>query len=661
MCIPKLVKQDPWLEPYTRSIQARMDRFAQAKRKQQAQGAFTHAHDYYGEHREGGCILIREWAPFCERIFLLCDLSGWQENENFAFTRLNDYGDWEISLDEKAFGHGSHYRLLMHWPGGAGERIPAYARHVAQDRETYIFTAQLWMPEKPYKWKNPEPRVRGAVPPPLIYEAHVGMAREKGGIGTFEEFRRDILPRIRAAGYNTIQFMALMEHPYYASFGYQVSSFFALSSRYGSPEEFKALVDDCHGLGIRVIMDLVHSHGVKNEVEGIGFQDGSSTLYFHGGSRGYHPAWDSRCFDYGKDETRNFLLSNCRFWLEEYKLDGFRFDGVTSMIYLDHGLGASFDHYDKYFNGNVDEDALLYLSLANDLVHSIRPSALTIAEDMSGLPGIASSPEDGGCGFDYRLTMGLPDYWIKLIKEQRDEDWLVSRIWDVLNNRRWGEKHISYSESHDQALVGDKTILFRLMDAAMYTDMALSVESLAADRGLCFYKLINLLTFSVGGEGYMTFMGNEFGHPEWIDFPREGNNWSYHYARRQWSLADNPELRYNRLLNFTEAMLKSCAGALVPDYAQRLHCHDGDGVLAYSRGGLLFVININRMRSYTDYGIPAEEGPWELVFNTDAPEFDGVGRLPKELTLSSFWDGDGVARLKLYIPSGTGQVFRKIS
>ena len=397
---PGIVERDPWLEPYSRIIDNRIRRFELEKERMLEAGGAAKAHEYYGEHRLEGDTVIREWAPNASEIYLLCDAGGWKPSQELKFRRLNDYGDWEIRTSAKVFGHGSHYRLLVRWPGGEGERIPAYARRVVQDEKTYIFTAQLWFPETPYEWKN-DNIANSTIQdlPPVIYEAHIGMAREHGGIGSFSEFKTDVLPRMKATGFNTLQFMALMEHPYYASFGYQVSNFFAVSSRYGTPEEFKDLVDECHGLGVKVIMDLVHSHAVKNEVEGLGMQDGSDYLYFHSGGKGVHPAWDSRCFNYGKHETLNFLLSNCRFWMEEYRLDGFRFDGVTSMLYFDHGLGVSFDHYDKYFSANVDEDAVAYLAAANDLIHGLNPGAITIAEDMSGMPGIGAPQEDGAAGF----------------------------------------------------------------------------------------------------------------------------------------------------------------------------------------------------------------------------------------------------------------------
>ena len=658
MKTPAIVLDDPYLSPYKGVILKRMERFREKKGFLENRNGCCRAHYFYGEHLDIDKIIIREWAPNAEKMYLLCDRSGWQQSEDFRFSRLNEYGDWEIAVDSSIFGHGDYYRILVIWNGGSGERIPAYSRRVVQDPNTYIYSAQLWFPEQKYYWKNELKIDRNE--PPIIYEAHIGMAQEEGRTGTYAEFRKNILPRIIECGYNTVQFMALMEHPYYASFGYQVSSFFAVSSKYGTPEEFKELVDKCHESGLRVIMDLIHSHAVKNEVEGITRQDGTDYLYFHQGAKGEHPAWDSRCFDYGKNETLNFLLSNCVFWLEEYNLDGFRFDGVTSMIYHDHGLGVSFDHYDKYFNANVDEDAVLYLSLANDVIHSIKPASITIAEDMSGLPGIAAPIEDGGCGFDYRLAMGIPDFWIKIIKEKKDEDWKVSEIWNVLNNRRYSEKHIAYSECHDQAIVGDKTILFRLMDAAMYTDMTVGCNSLAADRGISLVKIINLLTLSTGGSGYMTFMGNEFGHPEWIDFPREGNGWSHHYARRQWHLADDKNLRYSKLLAYTRDMINLCSNILINKYSQLIHMHDSDGVISYRRGNLQFVINLNGHKSYTDYGIAAEEGEWELVLNSDSPVYDGHGRLPDSFRIKAIPDANEDSRMSLYVPTRTALVFRKL-
>jgi 1,4-alpha-glucan branching enzyme len=417
---------------------------------------------------------------------------------------------------------------------------------VIQDPITHDFSGQLWFPENPFHWTDDHFNASRQSRQPIIYESHVGMAQEAEKVGSYVEFADKILPRIQDGGYNAIQMMAIMEHPYYGSFGYHVSNFFCPSSRFGTPEELKYLINKAHEMGIAVIMDIVHSHAVKNLSEGLNEFDGTDSQYFHPGPRGYHEGWDSKIFDYGKWEVKKFLLSNTLYWLEEFHFDGYRFDGVTSMLYFHHG-STSFDHYDKYFREGVDWDAVTYLQLANEVVHRYKPEAVSIAEDVSGIPGLCRRPDEGGIGFDFRLAMGIPDYWIKILKEKSDEDWNVYEMWEVLNNRRYKEKTIAYAESHDQALVGDKTIAFWLMDKEMYYHMQVTDQNIVIDRGIALHKLLRLFTISLGGEGYLNFMGNEFGHPEWVDFPRLGNNWSHQYARRQWSLADNKDLKYKYL------------------------------------------------------------------------------------------------------------------
>lgn len=659
---PAFSAKDPWLAPFRAVLQQRADHAAWMEAHltggKLALADFAAAHEYYGLHRRGDEWILREWAPNATAIHLVGDFNDWQASPAFAGQRLNAKGDWEWCLPATALHHGDHYKLRMFWENGGGERIPAFARRVVQDHSTNLFSAQVWIPEAPYAWRHPRPPRPATA---TIYECHVGMAQEEARVGTYDEFRTHVLPRIKAAGYNTIQLMAIQEHPYYGSFGYHVSSFFAASSRFGTPEALKALIDEAHGMGISVIMDLVHSHAVSNEAEGLSRLDGTPFQYFHDGPRGHHPAWGSRCFDYGKPDVLHFLLSNCRFWLDEYRIDGYRFDGITSMLYHHHGLGPAFATYDDYFNGSVDDDALAYLTLANKLIHDVRPSALTVAEDVSGMPGLCAPVAEGGVGFDLRLAMGLPDFWFHLVREQKDEDWNMHHLWHNLNDRRPEEQTVSYVESHDQAIVGDKTMIFELVDAAMYDGMSRQSGNLAIDRGIALHKLIRLVTASTAVGGYLNFMGNEFGHPEWIDFPREGNGWSYHYARRQWSLRDNPDLRYHALADFDAAML----GLLRAHPASRTeaHClHDGDKVMAFSRGDLLFAFNFNPSVSFTDYGIEVPAGTYRLVLNSDEPRFGGHDRIAPDQQFVATPVTDGAATrlmIKLYLPVRTALVLQR--
>lgn len=662
-----LVKNDPYLADYEDAIKGRHDhalwKLGQLTNNgKQTLSDFANGYEYFGLHKTARGWVFREWAPNATDIYLIGDFNNWQETEKYRAKRVKNTGNWELKLPEKAMKHGDLFKMKVHWEGGEGERIPAWAQRVVQDDQTKIFSAQVWNPE-PYKWKKKT--FRPNVAPLLIYECHIGMAQDAEKVGTYTEFKENVLPRIIKDGYNCIQIMAIQEHPYYGSFGYHVSSFFAASSRFGTPEELKNLIDTAHQNGIAVIMDIVHSHAVKNEVEGLGNLAGDPNQYFYPGDRHEHPAWDSLCFDYGKDEVIHFLLSNCKYWLNEFHFDGFRFDGVTSMLYYSHGLGEAFCNYGDYFNGHEDDNAICYLTLANCLIHEVNKHAITIAEEVSGMPGLAAKFEAGGYGFDYRMAMNIPDYWIKTIKELKDEDWKPSSIFWEVKNRRSDEKTISYCESHDQALVGDKTIIFRLIDADMYWHFKKGDENEMAHRGIALHKMIRLVTASTINGGYLNFMGNEFGHPEWIDFPREGNGWSHKYARRQWNLVDNHELCYHYLGDFDREMLKTITSEknFNKTPVVEIWHNDGDQVLAFMRGDLLFVFNFSPTRSFTDYGFLVPTGSYSVVLDSDSKDFGGNGLNDDTMTHLTNYDPlyvkDRKEWLKLYLPARTALVLKK--
>jgi 1,4-alpha-glucan branching enzyme len=661
---PIIVQEDPWLEPYAQVIRLRYDaarnKKAQILKTSGSLSDFASGYLFYGLHKVENKWIFREWAPNATKIYLTGDFNNWEEEEKYKLNRL-DHGDWEINIDGRFLQHGQRFKLIVYWDGGRGFRLPSYAIRCIQDDKTKVFDAQIWAPE-PFRWKSTP--LKTFTKHPIIYEAHIGMASQDEKVGSFNEFREQVLPRIVRAGYNTIQLMAVQEHPYYGSFGYHVSNFFAVSSRFGTPDDLKSLIDEAHKNGVAIIMDLVHSHSVKNEIEGLGLFDGDPYQYFCREPRREHIAWDSLCFDYGKDHVLHFLLSNCKFWLEEYHFDGFRFDGVTSMLYFDHGLSRAFTSYDMYYDGGQDGDAIIYLTLANELIHEINPHAITIAEEMSGIPGLAEPFTKGGIGFNYRLAMGIPDYWIKIIKEQADENWNVSEMYHELVSKRANEQTIAYAESHDQALVGDKTIIFRLLDKEMYYHMNKDAKNMIIDRGMALHKIIRLATFATSGGGYLNFMGNEFGHPEWIDFPRAGNNWSYKYARRQWSLADTTQLKYHWLADFDRDMinLSKSEDFLDVQFCDLLMENRGDQVLAFSRGLLFFVLNFNPVKSFTDYGINTPPGKYNIVLDTDDKKYGGFGNIDHNLTYYPQRIGgiSGTNWLKIYIPARTALVFKRV-
>ncbi len=650
----KIFEHDPGLLPYKNDIYLRMDNYARKRDELVGKEGnlydFANGHEYFGFHKVPGGWIYREWAPAADEVYLTGDFVDWR----WLDRRMTSIGNgvFEIFIEgENTLYNGCHVAAIIRNGDKLFQRIPLYIRRVEQDPVTYSWCGVI-VDEPEYRWKKKSFTPQKDL---FIYECHIGMAQEKEGLGTYREFKDIILPKIKDLGYNTIQIMAIMEHPYYGSFGYQVSSFFAASSKFGTPSELKELIDTAHSIGIAVLLDVVHSHAVKNTAEGINEFDGTTYQFFHEGARGDHPAWGTKLFNYNKNEVIHFLLSNLKFWMDEYHFDGFRFDGVTSMIYHDHGLGVAFTDYSKYFSLNTDTEAITYLQLANELIREVNPKAITIAEDMSAMPGMCLPIKEGGVGFDYRLAMGSPDMWIKLIKDYPDENWDMWKIWCELTGRRPAEKYIGYAESHDQALVGDKTIMFRLCDSKMYTDMSRSSNDSVIDRGMALHKMIRMITMTLGGEGYLNFMGNEFGHPEWIDFPREGNGWSYFYCRRQWHLADDENLKYGYLREFDKAMVElSKEKKVFKRKPKVLFIGNDDKVLNYERGGLVFAFNFHPTNSYEGYFITVPSGGnYKVIMSTDDTAFGGHDRISKEYIYKAEKQADKKAKIQIYLPART--------
>ena len=658
----KIIQIDPMLAAFEGDINLRMGNYEYKRNvllgDNQCISDFANGYEYFGFHRTDKGWVYREWAPAASNMYLTGDFNDW-DMESCPMKRL-DNGIFEVYLEgAEVLKPGHRVQAIVIHNGKTLRRIPSYATRVVQDPVTYLWCAEIEDTFAPFKWTDKRFKPKE---PLFIYECHIGMAQDKYDIGTYREFKEKILPRIKELGYNTIQIMAIMEHPYYASFGYQVSNFFAASSRYGTSKDLKELVNAAHKMGITVLLDVVHSHAIKNTNEGLNEFDGTVYQYFHEGEKGNHSAWGTKLFNYGKNEVIHFLLSNLKYWMEIFHFDGFRFDGVTSMLYHDHGLGSAFSNYDMYFSMNTDTEAVTYLQLANELIHEVNPNAITIAEDMSGMPGMCIPIEDGGIGFDYRLSMGMPDLWIKMIKETSDDNWDMFKLWYELTGRRPEEKNIGYCESHDQALVGDKTIMFRLCDAGMYTDMNKNSDSMVIDRGVALHKMIRLITASLAGEGYLNFMGNEFGHPEWIDFPREGNGWSYHYCRRQWSLVDNGMLRYEELNNFDKAMVELLKKEKVLcKKSESLWVHQYDKIIMYAKGNLIFAFNFNPTKSFEGYFVPVKKkGEYKVILSSDDKKFGGFERIDKDYVYTAEKIDDGRTGFKCYLPARSAIVLKKV-
>lgn len=667
--VEAIVNTDPYLEAFRDDLALRQRNYLNKRDELVGENGrltdFANAHHYYGFHRTETGWVYREWAPNAHLLFLVGDFNDWQRYSHPM--HKNENGDWEIFLEgHDALKNGQRIKVMVQFDYEDHFKIPLYIKRVVQETHedgTIDWVGVIWDPEEEFKWtdQNFKPKKKYH---PYIYEAHVGIAQEEGRVSSFKQFVEFTLPKIKRAGYTAVQLMAIMQHPYYGSFGYHVSNFYAVSSWFGTPDDFKYLVDSAHNLGLSVYMDLVHSHAVKNINEGINLFDGTQEQFFYPGDRGLHPAWDSMCFNYGKNEVLHFLLSNLKYWMEEYHLDGFRFDGITSMLFWDHGLGTAFDNYAKYFSYNTNVDAVTYLTLASELIHELKAEAVMIAEDMSGMPGLCLPIDSCGVGFDYRLAMGMPDLWIKNMKIN-DYDWNMHHIYFELTTRRPKEKKIAYAESHDQALVGDKTLFFWLADQEAYWHMAVDDDNFVIDRAIALHKMIRIITLTTGQDGYLNFIGNEFGHPEWIDFPRAENGWSYHYARRQWHLMLDENLKYKYLANFDRAMIKLSKDLdlMGPKGLQYIRIYEDRKIIIYRKNNYILVYNFHPENSYDSLRIPTNlEGKYEVVFSSDRPEFGGFDRIPENMVYetSHMDDFDWPNGVSLYLPSRTMLVLKRL-
>jgi 1,4-alpha-glucan branching enzyme len=656
---------------------------------------FSQGWKYYGFNR-GECdgkrgIWYREWAPGAKALALVGEFNNWEPRQQ-DWAIKNEYGVWCLFMPDNPDGssaipHRTKIKCRVETISGSWvEKIPAWIKWATQEWNEVLFNGVYWEPpevgapgevhpDKKYTFKYPRPPRPRAL---RIYECHVGMSSEEPKVNSYLEFRKDMLPRIRKLGYNAIQIMAIQEHAYYGSFGYHVTNFFGASSRCGTPEELKAMIDEAHRLGMIVLMDIVHSHASKNTNDGINMFDGTDAMYFHSGARGNHWMWDSRLFNYGNWETLRFLLSNARWWMDEYKFDGYRFDGVTSMMYHHHGLSYAFTgHYDEYFGMNTDVDAVVYMMLMNNMIHDLFPNAVVIGEDVSGMPTFCRPWYEGGVGFDFRLNMAIADKWIDTMK-LNDYDWGMGDLVHTMTNRRYAEACVGYAESHDQALVGDKTIAFWLMDKEMYDYMALpghGPSSPIIDRGIALHKMIRLITMACGGESYLNFMGNEFGHPEWIDFPRDdtydpstgafvpGNGGSLEKCRRRWDLCDADFLKYKFLVAFDRAMthLDKAFGFMSAPHQYISRKCESDKMIVIERGDLVMVFNFHPTSSYTDYKVGClNNGPYKLLLSSDEEVFGGWRNLSKETDGEHHTQGQHDNRpnsFLVYAPSRTCAVY----
>ena len=590
-------------------------------------------------------IVIREYAPNAHFVSVIGDFNHWDRGRD-PLKRISNT-EWEITLDRARVMPGSRYKLHIAGHNGGRDRIPStcpYARQSSDGDFAAIFEFNVLSPPTRLQ-KQPEHL--------KVYELHIGLAASGPRIGTYLEVAHDVIHRVKYAGYTAVQLMAVHEHPYYGSFGYHVSNPYGICSRFGTRQDFKYLVDNCHEVGLLVIIDLVHAHAVKNLSEGLGEFDGQDGYLFKTGQNALHPAWDSLVYDYENQATVSYLLSNARYWIEEYGIDGFRVDGVTSILYNDHGIGHTGFTDNDYLGSNLNQSGLLYLVLLCKLAHELRPDFILIAEDVSGLPGLARPALLGGVGFDYRLQMGLPDFFESVAKDVMDDGISPSRIWHALVSRRFDERHIGYVESHDQAIVGGQSLIFRLLGPKMYTDMHAETQSHDVHLAVAVVNVAKSIVFFLGGEAWMSFIGNEFGHPDWVEFPTPDNDDCFEYAYRKWYLATDSALMYEKMAAFDRDLMHQRKIAVTWDesYMTAPLLDDNRKLSVFHRDRVVLVCNTTTDVSYEDVWVPVpEQGNYRVILSTEEHRYGGYGRVNENMQYATI-AVDGNAYIRLYVPS----------
>ncbi|KAH9651980.1 SBE3 [Citrus sinensis] len=574
--------------------------------------------------------------------------------------------------------HGSKYRVYFNTPDGPLERIPAWATYVQPDADGKEAFAIHWepSPEFAYKWRNTRPKVPKSL---RIYECHVGISGSKPKISSFNEFTEKVLPHVKEAGYNVIQLFGVVEHKDYFTVGYRVTNLYAVSSRYGTPDDFKRLVDEAHGLGLLVFLDIVHSYSAADQMVGLSQFDGSNDCYFHTaqiiffcvvlyyahmipGKRGFHKYWGTRMFKYDDLDVLHFLLSNLNWWVVEYQIDGFQFHSLSSMIYTHNGFASLTGDLEEYCNQYVDKDALLYLILANEILHALHPNIITIAEDATYYPGLCEPTTQGGLGFDYFLNLSASEMWLSFLENTPDHEWSMSKIVSTLvGNGQYSDKMIMYAENHNQSISGGQSfaeILFgEISEHSPDTNNLLL-------RGCSLHKMIRLITFTIGGHAYLNFMGNEFGHPKRVEFPMPSNNFSFSLANRHWDLLANR--LHSNLYSFDQELMKldENAKVLLRGSPSVHHVNDAKMVICYMRGPLVFIFNFHPTDSYEDYSVGVEEaGEYQIILNTDESKFGGQGLIKEhqylQRTISKRVDGLRNC-IEVPLPSRTAQILAEI-
>lgn len=562
------------------------------------------------------------WAPNATDVSVIGYFNGWKSGVNKLHPRWDQSGIWEVFLPE--VGRGEAYKYAIHSNSGEYmEKADPFAFYCEPPPKT---ASIIWDPE--YKWTDGEwldqrKQVAGKPKPYAVYEVHMGSWKKKAEDGGrslhYGEMAEELTAYVKDMGFTHVEFMPVMEHPFYGSWGYQVTGYFAPTSRFGQPEDFMYMIDRLHAAGIGVILDWVPSH-FPGDAHGLFRFDGTH-LYEHADPRkGFHPDWKSYIFNYGRDEVRSFLISNALFWLEKYHIDGLRVDAVASMLYLDYSRKQG-EWIPNQYGGNENIEAINFLKEMNEVAYGTFPDIITIAEESTSWPGVSRPVYLGGLGFGQKWMMG----WMHDTLNYFQKDPV---------HRKYHQNEITFSLmyaftenfmlplSHDEVVHGKGSLIGRM----------------PGDEWQKFANLRLMLSYMYTHPGTkLLFMGGEFG---------QTGEWNYNHSL-DWYLLQYPVHKgvqtlvkdLNAFYKTEPALYKYAfdhRGFQWIDYSDR-----ENSVIVYQRNSdqkedlLVVICNLTpAVRYHYRVGVPFR-GQWREVFNSDDRKYAGSGLLNEGLLSTS--------------------------
>ncbi len=576
------------------------------------------------------------WAPSAKAISVVGNFNSWNASEHQLNVRWDSSGIWEGFIPEVGKGEVYKYKIQSHNNDVWTEKADPFAKYCEHPPKT---ASIVWTAD--HKWKDKEwmgyrKDKNGLDRPYSVYEVHLGSWKKNAGNGfmTYKELAKDLVSYVKEMGYTHIEFMPIMEYPYDPSWGYQLTGYFAPTSRFGSPEEFKMLVDTFHQNDIGVILDWVPSH-FPEDAHGLGFFDGSNLYEHPDRKKGYHTDWKSLIFNYGRNEVRAFLISNALYWLDQYHVDGLRVDAVASMLYLDYSREEG--EWDPNIYGNNENlEAISFIRELNEAVYSNFDGVQTIAEESTAFSGVSRKVEFGGLGFGMKWMMGWMHDTLQFF--QKEPIYRRHHQNDLTFSMTYAfTEHFMLPFSHDEVVYGKQSLVYRM----------------PGDEWQRFANLRLLFGYMFTHPGTkLMFMGGEFGQTAEWNF-QQSLDWHLlqydGHAGIQQFVKD-----LNHLYKSSPALYEK---QFSPEGFQWIDYSDHENsILTYVRKGhdekndLIIALNFTPVpRENYRIGIP-KKGKIKEVLNSDDKKYGGGGNLNTTIKSSTIASHGHKKSIEITIP-----------